>query len=573
VQTDLIRTTPTPRRSRPRGRAPGPLRSRTLEQDTPVYDPSVTRLPDIGFRPTVPVLLRAAAKRYHDDDYIVMTDRRLSFEDAERRSGVLAKRLLAWGAGKGTRIGIVLPSSTQFVVAFLAAARIGAIATLFSSTYRPAELGRAMRLADVQLLLAPRTLLGRDYEPHLEETVVGLASTSPPFGLPSMPYLRRIVVDGGSTRAWVTPVSIDDRTSVVTSSSDPIDGITDDLLQAVESEVSPADPLLMIWTSGSSADPKGVVHTHGVAVRKVSPQVGLFRLNSSTPDSSTPGRAFMAMPLFWVGGPQNLLGCLFSGSALICQERFEPDEALELIERERCTTVAASSVAGSVDRLRSHPEWARHDTSSLNLARVAKLSSRGHPTNFGMTETFGPHANRDLFDYKVVDPATGSPIPDGQEGEFCVRGFALMAAMYKREREEVLDADGYYHTGDRGYLEKGDIYFTGRYSELIKSAGANVSPLEVEGVLQAIPEVKLALVFGVPSQERGEEVVAVLVPENGKTIDSSAVLQQCRSVLSAYKVPTRIYLKAIEEIPVLASGKPDKRSVRAAVADSTPLRR
>jgi acyl-CoA synthetase (AMP-forming)/AMP-acid ligase II len=524
----------------------------------------MVRLPDVALRPTVPDLVRFGSERHGDGDFVVMKDRQLSFRQADRLSAALAKQLLADGVGKGSRIGILLPSSTQFVVAFLAVARIGALASLFSTLFRPAELQRALRLADVDILIAPEQMFGRDYTEHLEEAIPGLASAAPPFRLHALPYLRAVWLDRAGAASgeggvapqpkWARRICIHPSSADTELEQDPED-ITDEFLTAVEAEVFPADPLLMIWTSGSAADPKGVVHTHGVAVRKVSPQVGLGLPNSR------PGRVLSLGPMFWVAGPQNILGALYSGSAVLCQERFEAAEAIEMIERERCTSTTGWETMR--DRLRSHPDWPRRDTSSMVPRTPPPLSSLGDPRNMGMTETFGPHRNRELFDYKIVDPETGEDLPELEEGEFYIRGFGLMASMYKREREEVFDADGYYHTGDRGYIEDGAIYFTGRYSEIIKIAGANVSPLEVEAALMSMPEVRLATVFGCTSHERGEEVVAVVAPAPGQSIDVTAVRDHCRRLLSPYKVPTQIQIRSIEEIPLLGSGKIDKRTIRS----------
>jgi acyl-CoA synthetase (AMP-forming)/AMP-acid ligase II len=184
-----------------------------------------------------------------------------------------------------------------------------------------------------------------------------------------------------------------------------------------------------------------------------------------------------------------------------------------------------------------------------------------------MTETLGPHYWREHFDYKVVDPDTGETLPQGAEGEFCVRGYGLMAGIYKREREEVFDADGWYHTGDRGYLEGDRIFYTGRFTEMIKSAGANVAPLEVETVLQSFPDIRHAFVFGAPSPVRGEDVVAVVVPEMGTDVDPASLRTRARAELSAYKVPARVFTLAENEVPWLPSGKPDKRSMKRRFTD------
>jgi acyl-CoA synthetase (AMP-forming)/AMP-acid ligase II len=530
------------------------------------------RLPEIGLRATVPELLRYASSEYGDADFVVMMDRRLSFVQADRYSAVLAKRLLAAGVGKGTRVGIALPSSTEFVVAFLACARVGAVASLFSTLYRPVELQRALELADVQILIAPRSLFGRDYAGLLEEAVPGLVSAVSPLRLGVLPYLRSVWLDesapgaaaAGVEREWATAVRVHPRDAVSDQGAGGGDlgGVTDELLAAVEAAVFPADLLSMIWTSGSAADPKGVLHTHGVAVRKMSPKVGLGLPNSR------PGRVLSLGPMFWVAGPQSILGALSVGSTMLCQERFEPAEAIELIERERCTFVLGWVTMQ--DRLRSHPDWQKRDTSSLAPLVPAPVSSKGDPRNGGMTETFGLHGDRGLFDYKIVDHDTGVVLGDSVEGEFCVRGFGLMAGMYKREREEILDSDGFYHTGDRGYIEDGQIYFTGRYSELIKTAGANVSPAEVEAVLVGMPELRQAVVFGIPSEQRGEDVVAVVVPEPGVTVDVRAVQEYCNRVLSSYKVPSRIYIRDMHDIPVLGTGKIDKRTIRRGFVEQPP---
>ncbi len=494
----------------------------------------------------MPSLLRRAVELYGDDDYVVVPDDRISFRQAEEQSRVLATRLLAWGAGKGTRIGIFLPTGIDWVLTWLAAARIGSLAMLFPATYRPSELRRAMIIGDVDLLVAPSGMFGRDYEAFLEEAVPTLAQQ---IGRrvwdPIVPFLRSIWLTGGTSRAWAETVD---------GGSSFDDGVEGPMLAAVEDQVSPADPLLVIYTSGSSADPKAVVHTQGGAIRKIQPALGMCL------PASHPGRTFCAMPFFWVGGPQELLGALHSGAAVVTQPRFDATEALDLLERERCTSILGW--ANILDRLSTDPTYADRDLSNLNIP-PRPTSSRGDPRNLGMTETFGPHGNRDWFDYKVIDPDTGQELSDGEEGEFLVRGFGLMAAMYKKEREEVFDRDGWYHTGDRGYIEDGAIYFTGRYSETIKAGGANVSPLEVERVLESLPGVSLALVIGVPDPEKGEIVAAAVVPSEGTTLTPDALRAEVNRQLSAYKVPTRWQILPSDQLPWLPSGKADKRTLKS----------
>ena len=508
---------------------------------SPAFNNSLRPLPAVGFAPTVPRLLARAVEAYSEQEYLITPAGRITFGEAERRSAELARQLIGLGAGKGTRIGIVYPSSPEFVVAFLAAARVGALAVLIPSTVKGPELRTALRLSDAAIAVAPGRILNRDALSLFEEAVEGLSTAGMRLFLPSAPSLRHVLIEGAEQRPWSTPLA------------PPPAEITPELLAHVEAEVHPSDELLMLWTSGSAADPKGVVHTHGAAVRKVAPQVGLGLRPSS------PGRVFTTMPLFWVGGPQSLLGALYSGAAILCQERFDSGEALDLIRRER-----GDSIVGwrfMMERIKSDPQWVS-DPLDVEPVVVSTVSSRGDSPNLGMTETLGLHLPGDNFEYKVVDPATGLNVADGEEGEFRVRGLTLMSRIYKREREETLDRDGYYPTGDKGYIENGKIFFTGRYSEIIKTSGANVSPSEVEKVIGRFPEVETVVVYGRAS-DRGQDVVAALSLRPGAVLTGDEVVSRCRAELSGYKVPRIVHVLPPGGIPMLAGGKPDRRAVRA----------
>jgi len=201
---------------------------------------------------------------------------------------------------------------------------------------------------------------------------------------------------------------------------------------------------------------------------------------------------------------------------------------------------------------------------SVAAADMALLETPvpGIPGHRGMSETMGQHQ---LVEERVRDVDTGEDLPEMAEGELVIRGPGLMAAYYKQEREEVFGADGWFHTGDRVFQHEGRAYFVGRYTEIIKSRGANVSPSEVELALETFPEILHAFVVGLPHAEHGEEVVAVLVAADGAEIDPEAVRRQAREDLSSFKVPTRIEVWPVEEIPWLPSHKPDKLKIRAAL--------
>ena len=284
------------------------------------------------------------------------------------------------------------------------------------------------------------------------------------------------------------------------------------MLDAVADEVVPADEMVVIFTSGSTSVPKAVVHTHGAIFRKTSV------LN---PGVAPPGGCvFLGQPFFWVGGLQNLGTALQNGAALVCQPKPEPAAALSLIERTGATMVIAWP--NTTLRLQADPSFASRDLRAVPQLTMPSGDPELRHASLGMTETIGPHtgfarpgapkeelatpipeslrgsfgAPLPFMEHKIVDPDSGADLADGDEGEICVRGYALMTRMYKREREDVFDDDGWYHTGDRGYFRAGYLFFTGRLTEMIKTHGANVSPREVELVLEAQADIAAGVRHG-----------------------------------------------------------------------------
>jgi acyl-CoA synthetase (AMP-forming)/AMP-acid ligase II len=509
---------------------------------------------------TISTLLRSSAARFGGRDYIVTSERRLTFAETELQSRRLAKRLLKAGVGKGTRVGMVFPQGPDFVVAFLAITRIGALAVPLSTFFRASELRRAIRHADAHLLLA-----SRGAEVLFESTWTELPSApAADLFLDGAPYLRHIWICGGSDRAWAidTPgfAQLDDEGA-----------ISDALFEAIESDVTPADAMVMVHTSGATSEPKAVVHTHGAQVRHSQAIVALHGVTGET-------RTFTTMPFFWVGGlTVILLSHLHAGATVITIERADPFLMLDLIEKTHPTRLIGWTL---VERIMSEPALADRDLTWLLPLQIPSMLAPGRRHNsLGMTETSGPHTGvpypentDDLPDqlrgsfgpalagiqHKIVNPETGSIVPEGQEGEICVRGYSVMDGLYKNERGDTFDADGWYYTGDLGFFRDRLLFFTGRRSEMIKTGGANVSPREVEAALESFPEVKAAFVVGVPNDERGEIVGAVVCPEPHCRLDVAALTERLRADLSSYKVPKRIVVVPYDDAPWLASGKISK---------------
>ncbi|HEY2331764.1 MAG TPA: class I adenylate-forming enzyme family protein [Acidimicrobiales bacterium] len=517
------------------------------------------RTPKTELHPTLPVVLRAAAERFGDRQLLVLPDHRLTFADAEARSRLLARRLLAAGVGKGTRVAMHFPYSGDFLVAWLAVGRIGALVAPLSTAYTPHEVASALRRSDADVLLVPSRMMGRDELAFLREAVPALPADDTDLGGPlfldELPYLRRI---------WV----LDDD-----ALAGPAEVVDEWLLEAVEAEVMPADWIVLIQTSGSTAEPKGVLHTHGAFLRRTLPA-------AAPPGPGT--RVFLGMPFFWVGGVMALGMALGAGTTLVCQERFEAGAALDLIEQEGVVAIAGWLTLA--DRLRRHPSFpGRRLPPIVGLSTPAAGPPPAFVTPLGMTESMGPHlapthprygtdvpddlrgslgSSGPFYEHLLVDAETGAPIEGDGEGELCIRGYAVTVGMYKREREDVFDPDGWYRTGDRVTRRDGLYFFTGRTTEMIKTHGANVAPPEVEAALETLAGVKHAFVLGIPHPDLEEQVAAVVVPREGAELSVDELRSGAAGLLSSYKVPRVVLLMGEDEVPWLGTGKPDKRAMR-----------
>lgn len=514
--------------------------------------------------PTIPDLLRRRSSEHGDTDYVVTPTGRLTYAEAERRSAAIARWLLAEGAGKGTRVGLFFTNDIEWIAWWLAVSRIGAVAVPLSTLYTPAEIGKVLRLADVGLLAAPARVLRTDVAERLEAALPGLADAGQPDGLqlPSAPYLRRIVITGGGGPAGTAP-----RWATARGNGEVVGK---SLLAAVEAEVTPADLAIMIHTSGSTADPKGVLHTHGTLVRQTSTWPAAIRAITGSPQ---PPRILCAMPFFWIGGVLAAMGALHEPATLLVLPRLDAGAALDLAEKERATGIVGWPAF--TQQLRDHPTFAARNLSSAPMLRDGPLDLAmvgvpdEYPVHRSLTETAGSFA---FTETAIIGP-DGAAVADGTVGELLIRGTGVLAGYNKRERREVFDADGWYHSGDLVYRRDGDprLFYVGRTTELIKSAGANVSPREVEAVIEQFPEVAQCVVVGIDSPARGEEVCAVVIPAapDGKDIDAASLAARAREQLSSYKVPTRWIIAASGQLPVLPSGKLNRKGLQEQVADGT----
>lgn len=504
---------------------------------------------------TVPALLRHSVAEFGESVYLTTPTERLTYLEAEERSARLARWLLHQGVGKGSRVGLFFPNGAEWVTWWLAVSRIGAVAVPLSTLYTPSEIAKVLRLADIGLLISPNTVLNIDVADRLEAALPELADhPTNRLALSAAPFLRRIAVIGDSPRPWAS-----------SGCNAAADVVPAEILAAAEAEVSPADLAVMVHTSGSTADPKGVLHTHGTLVRQTSTWAAAIRAITGTQDRS---RILCAMPFFWIGGLLAVAGALHEPVALVVMPKLDPETALDLAERERITGIVGWPAF--TQRLRDHPSFAERDLSSAPMLRDGPLDIAmtdvpdGFPVHRTMSETAGGFA---FTDTAIVDE-DGSPVASGETGELLVRGIGVMAGYNKRERSETFDTDGWYHTGDKVYRRDGDprLFYVGRTTDLIKAAGANVSPLEVEAVIAESADVAQCVVVGIDDPQRGEEVCAVVVPTTD--LDLADLATYAHQQLSTYKVPTRWALTDSERIPTLSSGKFDRKTLRQMIIDN-----
>jgi len=524
------------------------------------------------FRATSGEVVRRCAQRWGDAPFVVLGDERLTYAEAEARSAVLAKGLLASGVGKSTHVGLLAPNGPEWVVAWLAATRIGAVVALLNTYGQTRELGRALRHGDVAHLLTVEAHLGHDYLDRLEAAAPGLADQRHErLMVPSHPYLRSVWTwgaGGARGRPWHGPV--DDLVARGAT-------VPDEILTEVESEVAPSDPMVMVFSSGSTAEPKAVLHAQGAIIRHAH---NLNQMRHLGPDDVI----YTPMPLFWVGGLSfSLVAGMHAGATLVFEERFEPGATLALLERERVTQVLGWPHMGKA--LADHPSWHERDLSSIRSGAATALPAPGQrqppgprATSLGMTETSGPHTfEEDVplppdkegsfgrpvpgVEHRVVDPETLDDVPPGEVGEVWVRGYSVMLGLHKRERADTFTADGWYRTGDSArFDEDGHLFFAGRLGDVIKTSGMNVTPREVEAALEEQPEVALAIVTGLDHPDRGQDVVAAVALNPGASLDASTARDRLRAELAAYKVPRHVAVFAGQaDLPLLDSGKVDRR--------------
>ena len=516
------------------------------------------------------------ARAKGDAEFLVYENERYTYAQVLDRVDALATALVRrYGVGRGDRVAIAMRNYPEWIVAYFAATSIGAVAVGINAWWTTDELDYGLRDCGARVLLA---------DPERLERVAPLLANLAPLGL-------RVAAVRADASA-VLPAGVDRYEDVLADCA----GAT-----LPDAAVDPDDDAMILYTSGTTAHPKGVVSTH----RAIMQSLFAFACRAIATSIARPPREphpfptcyILIVPLFHVTGlVPVMLGATLGGNKLVMMYKWSPERALELIERERVTTFVGVPTQ-SHDLLES-PKFATTDTSSLQsvggggaaappelVRRIEKSFTRGRPNiGYGMTETnaFGPGNTGDdyvrkpastgrvvpICEIRVTDPTTGNPIATGEVGEVRFRGPHLFRGYWNKPQEtaEVLGSDGWLRTGDLGYLDdEGFLFLVDRAKDIVIRAGENISCTEVENVVYAHPDTYECACFGLPHARLGEELAVAVYPKPGHTLDPDGLRRHVAAHLAAFKVPSQVFVFD-QPLPRNASGKLLRRALREQVA-------
>ncbi|GAB5450227.1 MAG: AMP-binding protein [Halioglobus sp.] len=491
------------------------------------------------------------AERHGERTVIRFAGRDISAAELHSDARRLARALAARGVAKGMRVALHMANRPEFAIASFAIAMLGAVLVPVNTFATRDERLYILRHSDSALLLFQHQLLKLDLVGELLQLFPALGDNEEALHDARAPQLRGAIALG-----------LDQSRGAVQSWNDFLrggDNFPDEVLDAMIAEVHPADDGMIIYTSGTTSKPKGVLHMQRAPVIQSWLIADEMRFTAED-------RVWTTYPFFWSAGICMALGAtLAAGATLVLQETFEAAAALRCIAEEKAN--ATQAWPHQAKAMAEHPLYAELDLSHIDkeVYRMNPDISPGDDLwgtqgSFGMTETFTFAANlpadapvalrndtsgkpRAGMQVRILNPQTGETLPAGEEGEIAVKGLTLMRGYYKVEPEATFDDEGFFHSQDGGYLDTdGYVHWNGRLSNIIKTGGANVSPLEIEEALLGFPNMRAAVVFGAPHPSLGEVIVLCAVAMEGATLDTDAITTYLRQKLARYKQPRAVLL-------------------------------
>jgi len=519
---------------------------------------SINTVQDVHYVGGIGEWLRFHDRQHPEDDAVVFGDRRLSFAALNRRVNQVANALAECGIEKGERVALLLLNSNAFVETFFACAKLGAIAVPLNYRLSPAEIGFILGDSGARVIVYhPR--FAELFRPIRGETVLkhGIAVTG----------------DDESPEAGDADY---ERVLAASPDSDP------------ETLVEQLDPLMMMYTSGTTGKPKGALLTH-------SNPTWITHNTQLSPLALIDGDSVLTVaPLFHIGGLAiHTLPCMHLGRKVILHGVFDPVETLRTIERERVSVLFL--LPAMWQAVMQVPDFGSYDLSSLRylvsggspcpIPVIEFFQSRGLPflEGFGMTETTASACvlgNEDAVrkngsvgkplthvQMRIVDDEDRDVAP-GETGELVLRGPSMFREYWNRpDATEESCRNGWFHSGDLARQdEEGFYYIVDRKKDMLISGGENVYPTEVEQVLYRHPKVQEIAVIGVPDERWGEVPMALVVPPAGEHLTLEELQDFCRDKLARFKTPK--HLAELSELPRTATGKVLKRELRQQYTES-----
>ena len=532
---------------------------------------------------TIGDLLLTAADRYPESLALVFTDGTLTYRELAENALRRARALQSLGVGPRDHVGVLMHTCAEFVETFFAIAFCGAVIVPINARYKSAELAYVIENGDLVTVVTTDAVADSvNFVERLNGALKDLprSRNARALKLAGAPKLRNIVLLGRSkSPGYVSEAEFEqaardrDETSV----------------HRARLRVRVRDVSLMLYTSGTTANPKGCLITHEAMVRN-SIALGRHRYRLTHDD-----RMWSPLPMFHIAAVLPMLAIFDVGGTYCTMGYFDAGVALKMLEKYRVTAMYPSFVT-IMQGLVYHPSFADVDLSRVKLMNsnfavqppgVSEPIMTAMPQalqvgSFGMTEAAGTvctggwdetearritRLGRPLpgLELRVVNPETGHDLRNGLRGEVLVRGYSLFEGYYKdpEKTAQALDADGWFHTGDIGSLDDdGTIMFHGRIKDMLKVGGENVAAAEIEGLLGRHPAVKLAQVVGIPDAKYVEVPAAFVELKPGAKAGEKELIEFCRKEISSFKVPRHV--RFVTEWP-MSSSKIQKFRLRQAL--------
>ena len=509
-------------------------------------------------------------------------DIRWTYPQYREQANAVAKGLLALGLKKGEHIAIWAGNLPEWILLQMGAAKAGLVLVTVNPVLRGQEIEYILKQGDVAALFFMAQI--RDH--NCLETIRAMVTPGANNGevtserLPKLRYASLLGMPpaGLMTQPDWRPIHFRE---VVAAGAQ----ISDAARRERQASITPDDPAMMLYTSGTTGFPKGALLTHYNLTNQSWMVAQRVKSDQET-------RSCVLVPFFHVFGCVGYnLAALCGGSAIHPLLAFDPVKAMQVISTERCTFTGG--VPTMLLAMLQHPDFAKYDLSSLQavvcagapvpvflMEQVKERIGADVVIAFGQTENTGaitltllddsfelkaatvgiplPHVEA-----KIIDPATGEVVPVGERGEICARGWLVMAGYYNMpERSaEAVDHDGWLHTGDLATMDaRGYINIVGRLKDMVIRGGENIFPREIEEFLIRYPRVADVAVLGVPDAFFGEELLAVVMPKSGETVTEDELRAFCKGQISNQKTPR--YFKFVDSYPMTASGKVQKFILR-----------